>query len=314
MSDDDMFRDDAKLDPSQVEDRRGRPGGLGRMGGALPIPGGLPVGGGIGGIVILLIVLALGTNVFGGGGGLGGGLSNLDDERTGGSTSSRPPADAASCRTGFDANERDDCRIVGVVNSVQRYWTGEFTRSGRTYELSRTVFFTGGVSTACGQASSAVGPFYCPADGNVYIDLGFFDELRDRFGAEGGPFAQAYVLAHEYGHHVQDLLGILDRIGDDRQGPRSRAVRSELQADCFAGVWAANAVATGFLNPISQADVDEALDAAAAVGDDRIQESIQGRVTPESWTHGSAEQRQRWFATGFRSARPGDCDTFGDSI
>jgi predicted metalloprotease len=292
------FRRGARLDPGQVTDVRGRRGGRG-----------LAVGGGGVGIGVLVIYVLF--SLLTGGGGLGQ-LAPLEDQQVGQGDS--PSAVSEECRTGTDANERQDCFIVGVVNSVQEFWDGVFERSGEQYPYVDTVFFTDQVETACGTASSQVGPFYCPADQLVYIDLGFFDELQSRFGAGSAPFAQAYVIAHEYGHHVQNQLGVLERIGGDTQGPESRAVRTELQADCYAGVWAANAVETGLIEQLTQADINAGLDAASAIGDDRIQEQTQGQVSPESWTHGSSEQRRRWFSRGYEEGRPAACDTFSGSI
>ena len=292
------FRRGARLDPGQVTDVRGRRGGRG-----------LAVGGGGVGIGVLVIYVLF--SLLTGGGGLGQ-LAPLEDQQVGQGDS--PGVVSEECRTGADANERQDCFIVGVVNSVQQFWDGVFERSGEQYPYVDTVFFTDQVETACGTASSQVGPFYCPADQLVYIDLGFFDELQSRFGAGSAPFAQAYVIAHEYGHHVQNQLGVLERIGGDTQGPESRAVRTELQADCYAGVWAANAVETGLIEELTQADINAGLDAASAIGDDRIQEQTQGQVSPESWTHGSSEQRRRWFSRGYEEGRPAACDTFSGSI
>ena len=293
------FRRGARLDPGQITDVRGR---------RAMRPGGLAVGGGGIGLVVLIVYVLV--TVLGGGG--LGDLSTLDNQRVG--VGDTPGEVSSECRTGEDANERQDCRLVGVVNSVQKFWDGVFDRSGERYAFADTVFFTDQVDTGCGFASSQVGPFYCPADQRIYIDLGFFDELESRFGAGAGPFAQAYVLAHEYGHHVQNQLGVLDRIRGDPQGPESLAVRSELQADCYAGVWAANAVGTGLIVELTQADINEGIDAASAIGDDRIQEQTQGQVNPESWTHGSSEQRRRWFSRGYEEGRPAACDTFSGSI
>jgi predicted metalloprotease len=293
------FRRRARLDPDQVTDVRGR-----RVG-----PGGLAAGGG--GLGLIGIIVFLVITLLAGGDGLGQ-LGPLQGEQIG--QGDTPGEVSEECRTGEDANERQDCRIVGVVNSVQKFWDGVFQRSGEQYPYVDTVFFTDQVQTACGFASSQVGPFYCPRDQRVYIDLDFFDELQSRFGAGGAPFAQAYVIAHEYGHHVQNQTGVLDSIGSDTQGPESRAVRSELQADCYAGVWAANAVDTGLIEELTQKDINAGLDAASAIGDDRIQEKTQGQVNPEAWTHGSSEQRRRWFSRGYEEGQPAACDTFTGSI
>jgi predicted metalloprotease len=286
------FRKDAKLDPSQVEDYRGRGGGL---------PGGIPVKlGGGGGLVAIVVVLAF--VLLSGGGGLGD-LGSLSGQTVGPSTA---PGDLSpECQSGQDANEREDCRILGVINSVQAYWS----RALRGYEPTKTRFFDAPMQTGCGAGSPETGPFYCPRDRYVYIDLGFFDQLQSQLGARGGPLAEAYVLAHEYGHHVQNLTGVLENADRDT-GPQGGQVRVELQADCYAGLWVGHALDTGFIEDLTRQDVADALDAAAAVGDDRIQERTQGRVTPESWTHGSAEQRQSWFVRGIEGSGPQSCDTF----
>lgn len=283
------FDPNVRLDPGQVSDRRGIPGGR----------GGLAIGGGGLGIALLLIYTLLGGNPSD----LGGVLE------PGAVVGPESSAIATDCQTGQDANERDDCRILGYVNSIQAYWSDAFAASGETYQPSDTVLFSGNTSSGCGTASAATGPFYCPPDALIYIDLDFFAELRTRFGAQGGSLAQGYVVAHEYGHHVQDLLGTLQG-GGGGSGAESQAVRIELQADCFAGVWANHAASTGFLEPLTEAQIADALDAAAAVGDDRIQEATQGQVNPDSWTHGSSAQRQEWFRTGYETGDPAACDTF----
>jgi hypothetical protein len=284
------FKDNAGLDAGQVSDARGRsfPGG------------GLAIGGG-GGILALILALVFGVSP---GDLTGGGDGGSRNEVVSSSDL------AERCRTGADAEKYEDCRIVAVVNSVQAYWGGTF----RGYRQAQTQLFTGRTSTGCGAASSDVGPFYCPNDQTVYLDLSFFEVLRDKLGAQGGEFSQAYVVAHEYGHHIQNLEGSIARVNRSREtGPASPAVRLELQADCYAGVWAANATRTGLIERLTEADIADGLDAASAVGDDRIQETVQGRVNPEAWTHGSSEQRQRWFTKGYESTRPEACDTFGAS-
>ena len=281
------FRRRARLNPGQVRDLRGR-------GGAVAI------GGGLGGVLLIALFVLLGGDP----GQIPAGALNGETVGNG-----QPNDLSQECQTGADANERQDCRIVGYVNSIQAYWSEALDG----YQLAPTTFFTDAVGTGCGNASSAVGPFYCPPDQGIYIDLGFFGELQSRFGADGGPFAEGYIIAHEYGHHVQNLIGVLGS-GSGGQGAESRSVRTELQADCFAGVWAFHAVDTGYLEPITDAQVEQALSAASAVGDDRIQSQTQGSITPDTWTHGSSEQRVQWFQTGLRSGDPNACDTFNADL
>ncbi len=284
------FDPGARLDPGQISDRRGRGGRTG-----------VAIGGGGLGLVLLIAYALLGGNPDD----LGGLL------QPGAVTGPQSSSLATECKTGQDANERDDCRILGFVNSIQAYWAGEFSTG--QYQPIDTVLFTDATQSACGSATAASGPFYCPADKLVYLDLGFFVDLRTRFGATGGSLAQGYVVAHEYGHHVQDLLGVLDQ-GTNDQGAEGRSVRTELQADCYAGTWASHAEA-GILAPVTDAQIADALDAAAAVGDDRIQQSVNGRVNPEAWTHGSSAQRQHWFSAGYQGGDPAtDCDTFSGGV
>ena len=323
--------DNQELDLSQIDDERGRGGGgFGRGGGmgmgggggrgGLPIPMGR-AGGGLG-LVIVLAIFALKACS----GGTGGGGLPIDPGaalggNTGGNVASAPSDNsnlAEKCKVGTDRLKNQDCRNVVWVNSVQKFWEGMYPRwTDEKYTPAVTNFFTGQTQTGCGGATSAVGPFYCPADSQIYVDLDFFSELQSKFGAKGGPFAEAYVIAHEYGHHIQNLTGKsaeVQRQGNET-GPESAAVRLELQADCFAGAWAANATSgpSPLILELTENDIREGLDAASAVGDDRIQEKMQGRVNPEAWTHGSSEQRQRWFLTGFRSGEPSACDTFNTS-
>lgn len=290
------FNDKARLDTSQV---------IGGKGGAI-------AGGGVGGIILLLVFVFLG-------GGSGSGSLPFDPSQVlqGGSGES---VDVSQCQTGADANRSDVCRIVGTVNSVQDYWADALPAdAGVDYREAQTVIFSGSTQSACGTADAAVGPFYCPTDEQVYIDATFFDELSGRFGADGGNLAQMYVVAHEYGHHVEQILGDLDAGQQDRStGPLSAGVRIELRADCLAGVWAHHAATTEdadgvtLIEPLTGDDIDSALSAASAVGDDHIQEELGGgTVNPDSWTHGSSEQRQRWFLAGYESGTIDSCDTFG---
>jgi predicted metalloprotease len=307
------FNPKARIDESQVDNREG--GGLGGSGGGLggggmriPIPtgGGGKIGFGTIIVVVLYILLqtCAGNSVIPG---TGGSASN---DTTGTSGTS-------SCKTGADANKSEDCAIDLITNSVQNYWAQAYEQQqGQSYQDIKTVKYSGQTDSACGTASSAMGPFYCPNDRLVYIDKSFMDEmLQGQLGAKGGPFALAYVIAHEYGHHVQDLLGILGQIRT-QQGEKSDSVKTELMADCLAGMWAKDAQQTkdaqgnAIIEELTQDDISRAIDAAQAVGDDRIQKQSSGRVNPEAWTHGSSEQRVHWFNVGLKEGTLKACNTF----
>jgi predicted metalloprotease len=292
----------ARLDRSQVQVRRGGGGGGGGLGFPVGGGGGMRIGGGIGGLVIVLIVVLLQSGVLGGG----------SDTGAGGATES-----LQQCQWGRDANNDESCALLADVNSIQAFWSSELPQqAGTRYTRADAVFFTGQTGSGCGTASAQVGPFYCPNDKQVYLDRAFFrDMLQGRLGARGGPFSEAYVLAHEYGHHVQDLLGTMSRVRT-QQGATSDSVRLELQADCYAGIWtkhateAPDAGGQPYILDLTRDDIARALDAARAVGDDRIQQRSSGRVDPDQWTHGSARERMHWFTTGMHTGSLQACDTF----
>nr|WP_296779770.1 neutral zinc metallopeptidase [Rhodococcus sp. (in: high G+C Gram-positive bacteria)] len=294
------FNEGARLDSGRVKSG----GGGGGRGGKLAL------GGGAGGLVILVLALLFGGDPGELLGQLNSGTDNSSQSDTGG--------DLENCKTGSDANSDVDCLVVGTVQSLDNVWESELaTQTNVAYVQPEVRLFTGSADTGCGNATSAVGPFYCPADSTAYFDTSFFQVLVDRFGSSGGPLAQEYVVAHEIGHHIQNQLGDIGRAQQDPQGAESGAVRVELQADCYAGIWANHAAVTPdpntgepFLEPLTQTDIDDALSAASSVGDDRIQQASSGRVNPEGWTHGSSEQRQKWFATGYRTGQVSACDTF----
>jgi predicted metalloprotease len=280
------FNDDANINSSKVK-RRGR---------------GAAVGGGVGIVGILavfLITQLTGIDVSG----------FLPTEGSGAGTDET----VAECDniTGEEANRTVQCRMAGASLAIDEYWSTQVDG----YRSPEFILFTGSTSTGCGDATSASGPFYCPSDETIYVDTDFYEELTTRFGANGGPLAEMYVLAHEWGHHIQNLTGTMNGLDFQTTGPTSDGVRLELQADCYAGAWVGAATdsddenGTPYLEPVSEQDIKDALSAASAVGDDRIQESTQGQVTPETWTHGASEQRQKWFTTG-RTGDPSDCDTF----
>jgi predicted metalloprotease len=294
----------ARLDTSQVRDTR-RSGGKGAAIG----------GGGVGvlGIVIYLIVSAVGGN---GAGQVAGAI--LGQLGQGGQPATADNSEIQqNCKTGQDANNKLECAVVADIDSIQAFWKAELPQVyNRQYAPVPTVWFSGHVSTGCGAADSGAGPFYCPADKTVYIDLSFYNDIKSEFHATGGLFVDAYVLAHEYGHHVQDLLGIESKV-HTRQGASSDSVRLELQADCFAGVWAKHATEPGpnggppLVESISQQDFRNALQVAGRIGDDWIQKNLgNGQVNQNTFTHGSGAQREKWLTTGYRTGDPKACDTF----
>ncbi|CCI53326.1 KPN_02809 family neutral zinc metallopeptidase [Nostocoides jenkinsii] len=294
------FNDNAQLDNSSIGTGGG--GGSGR--------GGLVVGGGIGGLILAIIMMLLGINP----GDVGGSTTPADTN----AQSAQSNQIKEQCKTGADANKYVECRIVGTVNSAESFWSQELPKFGKQFREPGTIIYNGATQSACGTASNQVGPFYCPLDEKIYIDASFFQILTDKFGSSNGALAQEYVVAHEYGHHIQNVLGLLGRAQQDPQGETSGAVRIELMADCFGGMWAAHAAQTTdaagntFIKPLNESNIRDALSAAASVGDDSIQEKTQGRVTPENWTHGSSEGRQRWFIQGMKAGDDiNKCNTFG---
>jgi predicted metalloprotease len=277
-----------------VEDRRGRPGGRAA----------LPVGGGLIGVIATVLILVLG----------GGGGYDVGKPFDPFPAQTQPANNAERMDTAPDASSQLIDFLSFVTGDLQKFWAADFQKADRPFEPTKLVIFTGSTSTGCGQGSAATGPFYCPLDRRIYVDPGFFRELANRFQAPGD-FAQAYVLAHEYGHHVQTLTGIteqVDRASQENPDQRNAlSVRVELQADCLAGVWAHSTFERGLLE---EGDLEEGLNAAASVGDDRIQAAATGRISPETFTHGTAEQRASWFKRGFEDGDASACDTFSGDI
>jgi len=269
---------------------------------------GIAIGGGLGGLVIVVIALLLGIDPS----------TVVPEQGQIGTGVEAPGYDLSHCKTGADANKYVECRVVATTNSVDGVWQQLLPG----YTPPHTTLFHGQVQTGCGPADTSVGPFYCPVDKTAYFDTDFFQVLVDQFGSSGGPLAQEYVVAHEYGHHVQDLQGTIGRAQQGVQGAQGNSVRTELQADCYAGIWAHYAAVTKqpgtdvtYLEPLSDKDIADALSAASSVGDDAIQAQTQGRVIPDSFTHGTSAQRKQWFLRGYQSGDPkNQCDTFGNGV
>jgi predicted metalloprotease len=290
-----------KTDNPDVIDQRGSRGG-GGMGG-LPIPSGM--GKGAGGLGLVGVVIFILIQVLGGGGGSGG-----FQIPSGFPSQVQAPGSGEGLPPGQDPQVELKDFSTAVFTDVQQTWKQLFEQAGKPYDKAQLVVYSGGVNTGCGNATSAVGPFYCPADDRVYLDLSFYDQMTKQLQARGD-FAWAYVIAHEMGHHVQDLDGTSDKVQSESQSNSGDAnelsVRLELQADCYAGVWAKTVFAKGDLEA---GDIEEAQNAAAAVGDDRLQKRGGGSVDPDSFTHGTSAQRQHWFEAGYQSGEPASCDTF----
>jgi hypothetical protein len=276
---------------TNIEDRRGSRAKSGLL------------GGGIGTIVLVLVAMYFGVDPS-------FLIEGMQSANVGSTSSTRPSAEDLE-------NDPLADMVSVVIADTEDVWKEIFAAQGRRYQEPTLVMFTGSTRSACGLGQAAMGPFYCPADQKAYIDLGFYEDMRSRFKAPGD-FAQAYVIAHEIGHHVQNLLGVSGKVHQLKQQVSQAeanrlSVRLELQADCFAGVWANRAHRTARNITLESGDVEEALNAASAIGDDRLQRQSRGTVVPESFTHGTSEQRQRWFRAGLESGNPDSCDTFGAS-
>ena len=308
------FNPKADISKGRVNDAGGSGGGGGGPM-RIPLPGGTRAGGGIGGLIIVVLFIVL-TQCMGGGGGLPSPDSGSSSQGQGQPGGIDPNDERyANCKTGADAENDEDCARKAVALSLEQYWAKTLPEQGGTEFVPASInTFAGAVNTGCGEASSQVGPFYCPPDQQIYLDTTFFrDVLEQQLGGKGGDFVEPYVLGHEYGHHIQNLLGTMGQV-KTQQGADSDAVRLELQADCYAGMWTRDASdGDGILLELDQADIAEALDSAKAVGDDRIQQKSGQGIDPEGWTHGSSEQRMAWFTTGYEEGTLEACDTFSAS-